>query len=157
MKNNQLNKISGLLFILFVIFSCTPSPEPIDYGSDNCAYCKMTIVQKQFGTELVTSKGKVYKFDSIECLAAYYLKNRLNQKDVHSIHVTDFNNESKFLNAFEAVYLFSSNIRSPMGMNLSSFENSQQVQLILGDKEGKIIEWNEVLALVNDEWLRRGK
>jgi copper chaperone NosL len=117
----------------------------------------MTIVERKFGTEIVTSKGKIHKFDSIECLAAYYLKNRLNQKDVHSVLVTDFNKESKFLNAFEAVYLCSSQIRSPMGMNLSAFFNYQQARAMLGNYGGQIMEWGEVLALINDEWLRRGK
>ena len=42
---------------------------------DTCAYCRMTISDERFGGQFVTSKGKVHVFDSIECLAAFYLAN----------------------------------------------------------------------------------
>ena len=60
-------------FLSLVILSCGISPLPIDYNHDECAYCKMKIADARFGAELVTSKGKVFKFDSAECLIWSYI------------------------------------------------------------------------------------
>ena len=50
--------LMAVLMLLF--FSCNVSPKPIEYGSDGCHYCKMTIVDKVHAAEMVTKKGKVY-------------------------------------------------------------------------------------------------
>ena len=57
-----------------------PKQEEINYGVDACAYCKMNIVDPKFGAELITKKGRVYKFDAIECMVNY---DREMQKPVH--------------------------------------------------------------------------
>ena len=54
--------------LLLLVFSCNVSPKPIDYGSDGCHFCKMTIVDKVHAAEIVTKKGKVYMFDATECM-----------------------------------------------------------------------------------------
>lgn len=150
--------ISGLWIFYLLALNCSPSPEPIDFGSDNCAYCKMTIVQRPFGAELVTNKGKVYKFDSIECMAAFYLKeNVVRREDVHLILVTDFESNEKIVDALPAFYLHSPKLHSPMGMNLSAFENEDACQTARQKYGGEIIEWPEVIAMINEEWIQRGK
>ncbi|MGB5288980.1 MAG: hypothetical protein WBN42_10875, partial [Ignavibacteriaceae bacterium] len=55
-----------LLPLLFLLASCGSKPEPINYGKDECEFCRMQISDNRYGAELVTDKGKVYKFDSIE-------------------------------------------------------------------------------------------
>jgi copper chaperone NosL len=61
------------LIVSLMLFtaSCTVKPEPIQYGEDNCVLCQMTIMDHRYGTEVVTDKGKVYKFDSVECLVEF--------------------------------------------------------------------------------------
>ena len=56
------------LLVLLMLISCNISPQPIDYGNDGCHFCKMTIVDKTHAAEIVTDKGKVYKFDATECM-----------------------------------------------------------------------------------------
>ena len=53
--------------------SCTPKPVDIEYGEDQCEFCLMTIVNPQFGSELVSNKAKVFKFDAIECMVPFVL------------------------------------------------------------------------------------
>ena len=60
---------AAIVTILFLsLAACTVAPVPINFGSDGCHFCKMTIVDKQHAAELVTSKGKAYKYDAIECM-----------------------------------------------------------------------------------------
>ncbi|MDX1911017.1 MAG: hypothetical protein SFV22_06010, partial [Saprospiraceae bacterium] len=51
--------------------ACSTGPEPIRYGQDNCHACKMTLTDRRFGAEIVTKKGKVYKFDDLNCLMGH--------------------------------------------------------------------------------------
>ena len=66
--------ISGLLSIVSFLFliSCSTEPEPLVYGTDICHNCKMTLMDNKFGAELVTKKGKVYKFDDMNCFLNFY-------------------------------------------------------------------------------------
>ncbi len=141
-----------MLLNLLLLQGCNFEPEKINYGEDKCAHCEMNIVESQFGTELITDKGRYYKFDSIECLAAYIIHNKLSKEDIHSLWVTDYNNTGNLMNAKNAYYLHSKNLRSPMGMYLSAYgdESSAIEQQKL--KNGDLLRWDEVYQLVEKEW-----
>ncbi len=76
--------IAIFLLLSLVTASCGSNPEPINYGHDECEFCRMQISDNRYGAELVTDKGKVYKFDSIECLIEFAMVKNLigdsNQK-----------------------------------------------------------------------------
>ncbi len=52
----------------FLLVSCKVEESPINYGKDACKYCKMKIVDQQHAAEIVTKKGKPFKYDAIECM-----------------------------------------------------------------------------------------
>ena len=58
---------NSVFILLLLISSCNTEPQKINYGKDLCEHCKMTIMDKKFGAELITKKGKTMKFDSGEC------------------------------------------------------------------------------------------
>ncbi|WP_457642599.1 nitrous oxide reductase accessory protein NosL [Persephonella sp.] len=147
---------SFFLILLFLFaFSCekVKSPVPINYGVDKCEYCAMKIMDDRFGAELITETGKVYKFDSTECLAAYYIENKDKLK-IHSIWVTDFYNR-EFINAETAYYLHSPDLPSPMGMNLSAFKNMEDLNKIKEKYNGKVLKWSDILNMVKNKWLNK--
>jgi copper chaperone NosL len=59
--------------------SCEVRPDAINYNEDQCEYCKMKISDTRFGAELVTRKGKIYKYDSAECLLRTLLENDIDK------------------------------------------------------------------------------
>ena len=124
------------------MLSCAPSPEPIDFGSDMCTYCKMTIVDSQHAAEVVTSKGKVYKFDAIECMLPHILEHP--NEDFSFILVNDYNKPSSLIDAHSSFYLITEAIPSPMGAYLSAFENESEVNEMLSEKGGTIYNWNDI-------------
>ena len=63
-----MKKIFLFLSLAFLMIACAPKAEPIDYGKEECAFCKMTIVSPQFASEVVTQKSKAFKYDAIECM-----------------------------------------------------------------------------------------
>ena len=59
------NLMMLLVFSVFMFSGCSLEPKPIEYGEDQCDACKMRISDSRFGAELVTTKGKIYKYDAM--------------------------------------------------------------------------------------------
>ena len=143
-----------LLFSLFIFLSCEvkPTPEPINYGKDACAFCKMVIVDAGFASELKTKTGKVYKFDSIECLAAFILAGIVPKDKILMAWVSDFANKGKLIPVQKAKFLVSPKLRSPMGLNIAAFSNEEDLKEALRVFKGKVMSWKEVLEYVKEKW-----
>lgn len=127
---------------------CEPGPRPIAYGEDVGDYCRMTIVDEGYGAELVTETSKVYVFDSIECLAGFYLEESVAHDDVHSMWVTDFQNPPTLIAVEDAFFLHSRDLPSPMGMNLTAFSDAIRRDAVTNSFYGDILDWEGVLMLV---------
>jgi copper chaperone NosL len=133
--------ISILSFCLVISTACSVRPDPIHYGEDNCVHCEMTIMDHRYGTEVVTDKGKVYKFDSIECLVEF-LEDKENGEEKFSLVLfTPFDQPEKLVNAFDSYVLHSTNLPSPMGMYLSAFETESTATQFQGEYGGKLYDW----------------
>jgi copper chaperone NosL len=138
-KSVKKHVLAAVVFSAIVV-SCSSGPIEIAYGKDECALCRMTIMDNRFGTELVNSKGKAYKFDSVECLVNY-----VNDNDVtdHKPYVTQFNVPEKLVSADNVQYLISEEIPSPMGENISAHPSG--TDLTVYNNESIIFNWNELL------------
>ncbi|HEX7069479.1 MAG TPA: nitrous oxide reductase accessory protein NosL [Rhodothermales bacterium] len=129
---------------------CRPSPRPVVEGRDACAHCKMKVTDARFAAELITRKGKVHVFDSIECLAVHVADAVVPLEDVHSAWVTDFADAENFLRAAEAQYVRAESVRSPMGMNLAAFGTSVTPASMAESFGGEVLNWDDVIHLVAD-------
>ena len=93
-----LKKVS-LITLLWLFYSCNISPKAINYGADGCHYCKMTIVETTHAAQIVTKKGKPYKYDAIECLLNDFEKNiQENINTKNNINLSNLDNLNKKLN-----------------------------------------------------------
>lgn len=149
-NKNLFAQIFFVLIVSFVIAACQSNPEPIVYGEDSCDNCKMTISDPKYGAELISDKGKIFKFDSIECLAAYSMI--INSKTIASMWVTNFSTKENFINTNDALFLKSENLRSPMGLNLSAYKNPESLDKVKNEFGGVTISWKEILNYVKSEW-----
>ena len=114
-----------LLRFAFIILissfsSCEIGPQAIEYGNDQCASCKMMISDARFGAELVTLKGRIYKYDAIECMVEHVVK---TEEEFAYYMVTDFTDPGKLIDAKTASFLISENRPSPMGAFLSAYQS----------------------------------
>ncbi len=148
MKHKKITHIGiiALLFFSFGLIACDSGPEKINYGSDNCAECNMGIMDRNYGSELITGKGKVYKFDSIECLASFIIKKEA--KSVKSIWVANFRNPDEFIEAEKAIYIKNDKIHSPMGLNVLALNSQKDKSDIINAYGGEVLEWKDILSLV---------
>ena len=128
-----------LITVLFVFTACSVEPAKINYGSDACHFCKMTIVEETHAAEIVTSKGKAFKYDSIECLL-----NDLENHESESVAlflVTDYLTPQKLTDATKATFLISKSIQSPMGAHLTAFEHRKDAEEYGKKEADKIFDW----------------
>ncbi len=137
-------KFRYLAFSLVVVLaSCSIKPEPIQYGMDGCSYCSMTIVDRQHAAELVTSKGKAFKFDASECMINHLKEEK--DSDIALYLVNDFSNPGDLVDARAATFLISDNIPSPMGAYLSAFKDREAAENVRQANEGVLLNWEELL------------
>lgn len=131
--------------------SCEIKPMPISYGSDACHYCKMTIVDRQHAAQLVTDKGKVFKFDAIECMINY--SPQLNEQNIALKLCNHFTEPGELIPAEEAYYLISEGIPSPMGAFLTAFRTDVLANEALEEYGGEVFTWNELLIHWKDHYV----
>ena len=144
----QTLKHYSIFAILFLSFSCNVSPEPIDYGSDGCQFCKMTIVDKVHAAEIVTKKGKVYKFDATECMVNF--TKDFDTTEIQLYLSNNYTTPEALIDATKATFLISKNIPSPMGAYLSAFKDKADAKKFQADKGGDLYTWETLLAKFKD-------
>ncbi|MCE1163841.1 MAG: nitrous oxide reductase accessory protein NosL [Bacteroidetes bacterium] len=135
----------SLILSLFLLTSCgnASSPDPINFGSDLCAHCNMKIMDKRFGAEILTGKGKSFKFDAAECMFEYM---KSNNTDNVTYWVVDYNNPGSLINALKSFYLISLKIKSPMGEFLSCYSDSGAANESKSANGGDVYGWCEINA-----------
>lgn len=132
---------------LVLLAGCEPQPRAIRYGEDVGAHCKMTVSDARFGTELLTTTGKVHVFDSVECLANYVLAHDELADQTHSLWVTAYDAPGELISLDSAFFIRSPEVQSPMGGGLAAFglgTPPEEAQRQLG---GEVLDWTEVLDL----------
>lgn len=145
-KFNEMMRLIGIglyVMLLWCTGGCQPGPKPIDYGAESCSFCRMTIVDRQHAAEIVTNKGKVYKFDSAECMV-----NSIGEIGKESIAIylcNTFNEPGILTDATAAAYLISEALPSPMGANLTAFTSAEEANKALEMHGGKVYLWESLV------------
>jgi copper chaperone NosL len=136
----------GLFLLLILASSCTVKERPISYGTDECAYCKMTIMDHRYGAELVTQKGKVYAFDAAECLIDYLYYHEDLVQSASYLLVTSYTEPDVLIDALSATYLVSKELPSPMGAYLTAFSSRDVAKEYQDNNSGDLYTWDELFA-----------
>jgi len=135
------------LFLLFILAcSCSVKERPVAYGSDECAYCKMTIMDHRYGAELVTQKGKVFTFDAAECLIEYLYQHEELIQSASFLLVTSYTEPDQLIDAKGASFLVSKQMPSPMGAYLTSFSSRDVAEEYQNKNSGELYTWEELFA-----------
>ncbi len=134
-----MKNLVSLSVIALLAAACTPTAKPIEYGADACHYCKMTIVDRQHAAEAVSAKGKVFKFDAIECMVPFLAQE--GEANYPVLVVNDYLKPGEWTDARSASYLISPNLPSPMGAFLTGFANEPAAESVQKDKGGDLYNW----------------
>ncbi len=145
-----MKRVLTAYLILILVCSCTPKERPVAYGTDECAYCKMIIMDHRYGAELVTQKGKISTFDAAECLIEYLYHNEELLQTAPFLLVTSYTEPDQLIDAKSAIYLVSKSMPSPMGAYLTAFSNEKAAGDYLAEKGGELYTWEELYANFRD-------
>lgn len=134
------------VIVTIIISACSRAPEPIEYGKDACTHCRMTIMDKRFAAEIITAKGKVFKFDAAECMADFLKeKSEIAANEKSIFLVSDFDHPGQFVDARKSFFLNDNSLASPMGGNLAAFISGNSAKKIQKDKSARIYDWSLLL------------
>ena len=104
----------------------------------------MTIIDKKFGAELVSTKGKIFKFDDLVCMVEYLNDGLISENDISKKLVIDHQTENNFIEVEKATFFVSNELHSPMNGNAAAFINQAAALKYQDDKQGLIMDWNQV-------------
>jgi len=130
------------LYLMLINTSCSISPKKIEYGFDNCHFCNMTIIDNKFSAELVTIKGRVFKFDAIECMIRSINEN--TDLKYSYILVADHSSPGNLFDAHKGSFIISKNIPSPMGAFLSGYPTEDIAKQVLKEAGGTFFDWDGI-------------
>lgn len=142
-KGNIGTALPVILSSLF-ISSCSTGPEPIKIGSDNCNYCKMTITDNRFAAEIVTKKGKVFKYDDSHCLFAGIADRTIDTTTIKDIYFTDFCSPHNLIKAESGFYIMSEELKAPMGGDIAAFSSIDSLRVVNKQLNGTETPWSQI-------------
>ena len=137
-----------LFLVICLLYGCDKTPQPINYGTDMCHFCQMTIVTKTHASQMVTDKGKQYKFDAIECMIRF-LDDKQELMDKSNLLITDYKNPGVMVDAKISGYVISEEITSPMGANLTGFASLEKAKTTINNPTAEYFDWKGIFKKLN--------
>jgi copper chaperone NosL len=145
---NITASLSIVSIVLLMLTSCSLKPEPFVAGQDECHICKMGVADFRFGGEVITKKGKIYKFDDTGCMIDFLNSGNVQEKEIALRVIMNYEKPNEFINVNDAWFLVSPTLKSPMNSNAAGFTNIVAAEKINESKPGEIIKWNELFQLL---------
>ena len=142
--SNPSKVAAGAILSLVLIASCTTKPSPFVLGKDTCVDCKMAIMDPKFGGEIITKKGKVFKFDDAHCLANFIKAGTVKTADIAQTVFINHGNPNHFLDVNSLFFVVSPQLKSPMNSNAAAFPDAETAKKMADQTHGKITKWNEL-------------
>jgi copper chaperone NosL len=127
-KQKKMKTMNLLLLPLLagLLSSCNQSTPQINFGSDDCTFCKMKIMDNKFGLILQTPKGRTLNFDDYHCYKNYVNENK---PEIKETFVVVFDKPGEILPASQASFIAGESVKSPMGSGVAFFLNQQNAGL----------------------------
>ena len=136
-----------ILLLSLGFISCNTKPEPLVAGKDSCSYCKMPMAETKFGGELITEKGKIYKFDDIACMV-YFMRSKINSDEkFKQVLAANNSNPTELLDVQKSVFLISPGFHTPMNSGVACFSSNADANA-LKDSSARLATWNELLETI---------
>lgn len=146
-----MRKLFIILFMAVgVLASCDKAPQSINYGDDECDFCRMSIVDPSHAAQVVTQKGRNYKFDATECMINF-LDSEIPEKDMLHVLSANYKQPGEMINAKSATFIISENIPSPMGAFLSALEKKEDAKSLQTEMSGELYTWDEVKKQIGNK------
>lgn len=133
-----------LFLAIACMVACSNEPQEINYSKDICVFCKMTIMDKRFAAQCISSKGKVYKFDDVFCLNKFLKNGGVWKTEIKGIYFTDYTAKPGWIPSDKVMLLKSDSLRSPMGGNIAGFSSKDDRENTNKQLKGELLSWDDI-------------
>ena len=129
------------------LVGCSSGLPELLFDRDTCDFCRMTISDRRFGAAAKTAGGRIARFDSIECLAAWASK---EAEPPRAMWIVDAMQPGTLL-PFGDVRIHRAAVgRSPMGKGYVAVGASHRTT----PWDGPVVSWDSVRAAIGREGVR---
>src|SRR5690606_8148935 len=105
----------------------------------------MMAMDQKYGAEIVTAKGKVYKFDDINCMVNF-LNTELKDEVIAHTLVADFSHPGELLLTHDARFLYSPEIKSPMSSHVAAFREAHDHETFKDHWSAETLTWDDIIS-----------
>jgi copper chaperone NosL len=144
----------GLSLALLITACAAAGPVPLRWGEESCRHCHMTLADKRFGAEIVTTRGRALSFDDAGCAAEHLAQEQTPAAEVSSVWVIDFGHPDSLIPAGTALFVRSTTFHTPMGSGVVATADSTAADALAHTSGGTVLRWNDVLAVAKAGGLR---
>ncbi len=142
--NKRLPHVFSLIGLLMLLSfsSCSQTVEPIKIGTDNCTYCQMTIMKNNNGGEIISKKGKVFKFDDMGCLRDFIADKKIAASDISKIFLNEMESGTMVESSLLAL-IKNDSFKTPMNYNIIAVKKEKAKDYLSkkGSTEVDLNEW----------------
>ena len=134
--------VAGLVAAVVLLWPHpSTGPEPIQYGRDTCAGCRMPIDQPGFGGEMRDQAGTLSKYDDVGCLLHAML---VAHREVPEAWVEDHDGAG-FVPLLTAHLVRSEDAGTPMGFGIVAFKDGAAAARYAAAHAGQALPLEDVL------------
>jgi copper chaperone NosL len=98
----------------------------------------------KFGGEIITKKGRTYKFDDAHCVVNFIKAGNVKEADIAQTVFINYQQENTFLDAKTAQFVVSEQLKSPMNSNAAAFASKQAAEQTAKETAGTVKSWNDL-------------
>ena len=142
---NRLALVPALLLVACGV----AGPVPLEWGVAGCTHCHMTLADRRFGAEVITTHGRALPFDDAGCAADHLVSGATPPTEVSSVWVVDYSRPDTLLAASAAVFVRSEKFPTPMGSGVVALPDSARARALAAESGGVVLTWPEVLGLAS--------
>lgn len=139
-----LGKVAACLMLLVTV-GCKTGPTQIRFGKDVCDHCKMVIMDKKYGGEIITTKGKCFRFDDSNCLAKFSKTEAVGTANIDAIYLLDYYGNGNLIRSDSLFLMSSPALHGPMGGNVAAFKDEASLTKAMGELNGSSMTMDELL------------
>ena len=110
----------------------------------------MTIMDPKFGAEIITKKGRIFKFDDAHCIAQYLKSNKIKAADIAQTVFVDYENNKNFLDVKSLFLVVSPQLKSPMNSNAAAFSNKPDADKMASQTRGQVMDWTQLQKTIKN-------
>ncbi|MBS1533758.1 MAG: nitrous oxide reductase accessory protein NosL [Bacteroidetes bacterium] len=130
-----------LILPMFLLMACNRNdPQPIKLNVDACDFCKMTISNARFSAELITQKGRCYKFDDLACMIQFAQSNTV--VPYRAFYVNDYLKQNHLMTVEKAYFIKGGSINSPMRGNFAAFADQTNQKKYAQQYQAELLNWS---------------